>query len=102
PGFLNAGRCFSVLQEREKEWIRSIVDHCKARGVDLVDLKINPTRERSDPGMPAEIFRAIPLGLQHLGIAILEHGVLVLRDYSSPSPANLRKFTHLDQVFDML
>lgn len=91
-----------MLREQEKSWIRSFVDYCRVNGLDLLDLKINSTRERAEPGRPAEIFRAIPSVMGSLGFALLEHGVFVLRDYSSSSPVNLRKFTHLDQVIDII
>lgn len=91
-----------MLLEREKVWIRSIVEHCKKSGVDLVDLRINSSRKRTDPRQPAEIFRVVPAEMNGIGFALMEHGVLVLRDYSHLSPINLRKFTHLGQAFDMM
>lgn len=91
-----------MLLEREKVWIRSVIDYCKKSGMDLVDLRINSDRIRTHPGQPAEIFRAVPASLGNIGLSLMEHGVLVLRDYSSPTPINLRKFTHLDQAIDMI
>lgn len=93
-----------MTPDNQLVWLRKLVAGFSAGGLEVPEIyRVSEVDGEGDRKCLAEVFRIDIQGMPDgIYIALLESGLLVLKDTSSGSAVTLRKMTQVEQMIDIV